>query len=61
MFLVDGILVLITLFTCRIVEVDDFIAKLWNIHLAVAQEGYVQVRMCSIGISVKAYNRCVLR
>lgn len=22
---------------------DDFIAKLWDVHLAVKQEGYVQV------------------
>ena len=24
-------------------EVDDFIAKLWAVHLAVSKEGYVQV------------------
>ena len=27
----------------RLIEVDDFIAKLWEIHLAVKGEGYVQV------------------
>ena len=27
----------------RLVEVDDFIANLWNVHLAVKQEGYAQV------------------
>ena len=27
----------------RLVEVDDFIAKLWDIHLTVKKEGYVQV------------------
>lgn len=26
----------------RIMEVDDFIAKLWEVHLAVKKEGYVQ-------------------
>lgn len=24
-------------------EVDDFIAKLWEVHLAVKKEGYTQV------------------
>ena len=33
---------------CRIVEVDDFIAKLWDVHLAVSKEGYVQVSSCLI-------------
>ncbi len=28
----------------RLIDVDDFIAKLWEIHLAVKKEGYVQVR-----------------
>lgn len=27
----------------RIIEVDDFIAKLWQAHLKVKEEGYVQV------------------
>jgi len=27
----------------RIVEVDQFIAELWNVHLKVKEEGYVQV------------------
>lgn len=27
----------------RLIEVDDFIAKLWEVHLAVKKEGYVQV------------------
>ncbi|KAL9593932.1 MAG: hypothetical protein Q9179_005627 [Wetmoreana sp. 5 TL-2023] len=26
----------------ELIEVDDFIAKLWNVHLAVEKEGYVQ-------------------
>ncbi|KAL8819050.1 MAG: hypothetical protein Q9223_002428 [Gallowayella weberi] len=26
----------------RLIEVDDFIAKLWNVHLEVEKEGYVQ-------------------
>ena len=30
----------------RVVEVDDFIAGLWRIHLAVKKEGYVQVDCC---------------
>ncbi len=33
---------------CRLAEVDDFIAKLWNIHTAVKKEGYVQVVHMSI-------------
>ena len=28
---------------CRLVEVDDFISNLWNVHQAVKQQGYVQV------------------
>ena len=27
----------------RLADVDDFIDKLWKVHLAVKQEGYVQV------------------
>lgn len=27
----------------RIAEVDEFIAKLWQVHLAVKKEGYTQV------------------
>lgn len=29
----------------RIMEFDDFIAKLWDVHLAVKKEGYIQVFM----------------
>ena len=29
----------------RLIEVDDFIAKLWDVHLAVKKEGYVQVNL----------------
>lgn len=31
--------------TSRLIEVDDFIAKLWEVHLAVKKEGYVQVSL----------------
>lgn len=31
------------LISLRLVEVDDFIASLWNVHLSVKEEGYVQV------------------
>ncbi len=31
------------LMMCRIVEVDEFIAELWKVHLKVKEEGYVQV------------------
>jgi hypothetical protein len=27
----------------RILEVDEFIAQLWQVHLKVKEEGYVQV------------------
>jgi hypothetical protein len=27
----------------RILEVDEFIAELWQVHLKVKEEGYVQV------------------
>ncbi len=27
----------------RLVELDEFIAKLWDVHLTVKKEGYVQV------------------
>lgn len=27
----------------RIIEVDEFIAELWQVHLKVKEEGYVQV------------------
>ena len=26
-----------------LIEVDDFISSLWNVHLSVKREGYVQV------------------
>ena len=28
---------------CRLLDVDDFIAQLWDVHLKVKQEGYIQV------------------
>jgi hypothetical protein len=28
----------------RLIDIDDFTGKLWQIHLAVKKEGYVQVR-----------------
>lgn len=28
----------------RLIDIDDFIARLWQIHLSVKEEGYVQVR-----------------
>lgn len=31
------------MFICRLIEVDDFIANLWNVHLAVKKEGFAQV------------------
>ena len=34
-------------------EVDDFIAKLWAVHLAVSKEGYVQVTVHLLGFLVK--------
>lgn len=27
----------------RLLDIDDFVAKLWNVHLAVQKEGYAQV------------------
>ena len=33
-------------FLSRLIDVDDFIAKLWEVHLSVKKEGYVQV--CSL-------------
>jgi hypothetical protein len=27
----------------RLVEIDEFMAELWKVHLAVKKEGYVQV------------------
>jgi hypothetical protein len=32
---------------CRIIDVDDFIAELWQVHLKVKEEGYVQVESIS--------------
>lgn len=29
-------------FNVRLVDIDDFVAKLWEIHVAVKKEGYVQ-------------------
>ena len=37
------------IFLARLVDVDDFIANLWNIHLAVKKEGYVQVTEAMLG------------
>jgi hypothetical protein len=31
----------------RIIDVDDFIAELWQVHLKVKEEGYVQVESIS--------------
>ena len=31
----------------RIIDVDDFIAELWQVHLKVKEEGYVQVKSIS--------------
>lgn len=28
----------------RLVDIDEFMAELWKVHLAVKKEGYVQVR-----------------
>ena len=36
------------MFPCRLVEVDDFIAKLWDVHLALKKEGYVQVLLITL-------------
>ena len=35
------------LITCfvRLIEIDDFMANLWKIHLAVKKEGYAHVRL----------------
>lgn len=41
-----GFLLAIELLTdilARLIDVDDFIAKLWDVHLQVKGEGYVQV------------------
>jgi hypothetical protein len=36
----------------RIIEVDEFIAELWQIHLKVKKEGYVQVMLSAcIGLT----------
>ena len=35
---------------CRLAEVDDFIAGLWNIHVAVKKEGFAQVNPPSLSI-----------
>lgn len=32
-----------TLIFLSIIEVDEFIAELWRVHLKVKEEGYVQV------------------
>ena len=29
----------------RLVDIDEFVGKLWQTHLAVKKEGYVQVRL----------------
>lgn len=34
---------LLTSCKCRLASIDDFIAKLWDIHEKVKREGYVQV------------------
>ncbi len=33
---------------CRLIEIDDFMANLWKVHLAVKQEGYAHVRITSL-------------
>ncbi len=32
----------------RLLDVDEFIARLWQIHLAVKEQGYVQVPLETI-------------
>ena len=35
----------------RLADVDDFIAKLWDVHMSVKKQGYVQVSSpCSQGL-----------
>jgi hypothetical protein len=38
------------LITCyyRLIEIDDFMANLWKVHLAVKQEGYAHVRFSGL-------------
>lgn len=31
----------------RLVEIDEFMAELWKVHLAVKKEGYAQVGLIS--------------
>ena len=38
------------IFLARLVDVDDFMANLWSIHLAVKKEGYVQVIEALFGV-----------
>ena len=39
----SGALQLTPMCILRIADVDDFIAQLWKIHVAVQKEGYTQV------------------
>ena len=44
----------------RIIEVDDFIAELWKVHLKVKDEGYVQVCLLATKITTKLLILCSL-
>ena len=48
---------------CRLAEVDDFISNLWDVHLAVEREGYVQVWLLpliqpKIGYVLRPHRTC---
>lgn len=34
---------ILTVFFCRLIDIDSFVAALWKVHVAVAKEGYAQV------------------
>lgn len=43
--------------TIRLVDVDDFIAELWKVHVAVKKEGYVQVRCLEVSYPADATDK----
>ena len=38
---------MLTTLSLRLIEIDDFMASLWKVHLQVKKEGYAQVSMFS--------------
>lgn len=51
MSLKGGLGAMMRLMSCRVADGDEFIQKLWDIHLKVEKEGYTQVGHISFSLA----------